>query len=450
MNRASALTRFLQGQTERAARLQSELTALPALGPENGGQGELEKARFIQNLLEGLGRAVSASGEPALSRPALRRLDSPDSRVVSGIRPNIVYRVPGRLERTLWIFGHMDVVPPGDAASWTSDPWRVRREGDLIYGRGVEDNQQALTGMLLLAEALAATGTQPALTLGLVFMADEECGSRHGLTHVLDTAGELFGPDDWYLVPDSGSFRGDVIEVAEKAQLWLRIVTTGRQCHASAPARGRNAFLAGADMAVTCHARLARAFAERNELFSPPCSTFEPTRHDATVDAINILPGRDVFFMDCRLLPGLTAEAVLDEARAAAAEVAARRDVRIEVNAEHWQPSSATDTALPPGAPLVPALARAVEAVYGVKPRPLGIGGATVAALLRQRGLAAAVWSRIRNTCHQPDECASLTSICGDAAVFAHLLMEPAQGMEANQRMEAGATDTSGDGGADA
>ncbi|MDE5879025.1 MAG: M20 family metallo-hydrolase [Desulfovibrio sp.] len=411
MSQRDALVRHLLAQQERAATLEAELTALPALGPENGGEGEAEKAAFIEGLLA------------ACKVADVRRVDSPDPRVASGMRPNVVARVAGESPRTLWIFGHMDVVPAGDPAAWGSDPWRVRREGDLIYGRGVEDNQQAVTCMLLLAEALSALGIRPRQSLGLVFMADEECGSRHGLAHVLETAPELFGPDDWYLVPDSGSARGDAVEMAEKAQLWLKVTTGGRQCHASTPHKGRNAFLAGAEAAVALHDGLALAFPERDSLFRPPVSTFEPTRHEPNVEAVNILPGRDVFYLDCRLLPAVSAEAVLARGREIAAEVAARRDVSIEIAVEHVQPSSMTRPDLPVDAPLFPALADAVEAVYDVRPRPVGIGGATVAALLRARGLAAVVWSRIFNTCHQPDERASLAHICGDAAVFGHLLM---------------------------
>ena len=320
----------------------------------------------------------------------------------------------------------MDVVPPGDAAAWASDPWRVRREGDRIYGRGVEDNQQAVTGMLVLAEALAALGLTPRQSLGLVFMADEECGSRHGLAHVLESAPELVRPGDWYLVPDAGSPAGDAVETAEKAQLWLKVTVNGRQCHASMPERGLNAFLAGAETAVALHDRLAHAFPEEDALFLPPVSTFEPTRHEANVDAINILPGRDVFWLDCRLLPAVAPESALSRAREVATEVAARRGVAIDISVEHAQAASVTPTDLPAGAPLFPALAASIEAVYGVRARPVGIGGATVAALLRERGLPAMVWSRIFNTCHQPDEHASLAHICGDAAVFGHLVMSRA------------------------
>ena len=70
------------------------------------------------------------------------------------------------------------------------------------------------------------------------------------------------------------------------------------------------------------------------------------------------------------------------------------------------------------------ALRRAVTDIYQVEARPVGIGGATVAALLRQQGLPAAVWSCIDSTCHQPDEHSSITATLKDAQVFAHVLMQ--------------------------
>ena len=56
--------------------------------------------------------------------------------------------------------------------------------------------------------------------------------------------------------------------------------------------------------------------------------------------------------------------------------------------------------------------------------RPTGIGGGTVAALLRQAGLPAVVWSCIRNTCHQHNEHSSISATIRDAQVFAHVLMQ--------------------------
>ena len=152
----------IASQRGRVIELQTALTAFRALGPENGGDGEHAKAAYIEEQL----RACGVTD--------ITHVDSPDARVTSGLRPNIVARIPGASPRTLWIFGHMDVVPPGDAASWHGDPWQVRVDGDSLVGRGVEDNQQAIVSALLVAEALHALRITPPLTLGMVFMADAE------------------------------------------------------------------------------------------------------------------------------------------------------------------------------------------------------------------------------------------------------------------------------------
>ena len=59
----------------------------------------------------------------------------------------------------------------------------------------------------------------------------------------------------------------------------------------------------------------------------------------------------------------------------------------------------------------------------GITPRPVGIGGATVAALLRHRGLAACVWSTILSCCHEPNEHSSITATMKDAQVFARIVL---------------------------
>lgn len=405
-----ALLRHLGAQGDTVENLQRRLTAFRALGPENGGDGEMPKARQIAELLGGPGSPF-----------ALCWRNAPDERVSCGERPNLIAHLPGREDRTLWLFAHTDVVPAGAPDAWTSDPWTVRREGDLLYGRGVEDNQQGLVSMLLLADALRAalqTGAErPPLGLGLVFMADEECGNARGLQYVLEQAGDLFRPGDFYIVPDSGSPDGSEVEVAEKHVLWLRVRTAGRQCHASQPQCGVNAFVAGADAVLAC-AALAEDFPQTDALFQPPCSTFVPTRHEGGADSINILPGDDCFYVDCRLLPEVRPESVLEAARARTSAVARRHGVEITVDIHHHQAASVT----PQDSPVVAALAEAVAAVYGVEARPVGIGGATVAALLRRQGLPAVVWSRLRNTCHQPDEHSSIAATIGDAEVFAHVL----------------------------
>ena len=402
------LLSVLHQSEQRILAWQSALTASRAMPPEHGGDGELAKAQWLETLLQ------------SLAITDVKRFDAKDARVSSGLRPNLICRIPGQSPQTLWIFSHLDVVAPGDLSAWSHDPWSVQRQGDLIFGRGVEDNQQGMVSSLLLAHALKTQNITPKLTLGLVFMADEECGNRFGLSHILASAPQLFSEHDYYLVPDFGRPGADLIEVAEKATFWLKITTQGEQCHASTPQKGHNAFVAGSAIVLALSQELPKRFPESNPLFSPPHSTFVPSRHEANVQGINIVPGRNIFYLDCRILPEIPPQRVVQAVEELVQTISQNYGVTSRVTLEHEQTASAMDATHPH----LKVLQEAVKAVYGLTPRIGGVGGGTVAALLRQRGLPAMVWACLLDTCHSPDEHASLTAIQNDSCVFAQILMQ--------------------------
>ena len=189
MTRFSRLIESIGQQRDKVIEYQTRMTELPALGPENAGTGEMPKALYLEGLLRELGVTD------------ILRIDAPDPRVPDGVRPNVVARIPGVSPRRLWILGHMDVVPPGELSYWKTDPWKVVVDGDKIRGRGVEDNQQAIVCGLLIAQELKAQGITPDLSLGLIFVSDEETSSRYGIHYILKTHADLFGPCLLYTSP---------------------------------------------------------------------------------------------------------------------------------------------------------------------------------------------------------------------------------------------------------
>jgi acetylornithine deacetylase len=60
--------------------------------------------------------------------------------------------------RRIVLVGHVDVVPEGDLATWTHDPWAADRVGDRIYGRGAVDMKGGVASILAVAGALTSTG----------------------------------------------------------------------------------------------------------------------------------------------------------------------------------------------------------------------------------------------------------------------------------------------------
>jgi succinyl-diaminopimelate desuccinylase len=227
-------------------------------------------------------------------------------------------------------------------------------------------------------------------------------------------------PDDLVVVPDFGSPDGSFIEVAEKSILHCSVTVRGRQAHAAMPQAGINAHRAAAHLTVRLDERLHERFPNDDPLFFPATSTFEPTKRDATVPNINTIPGLDRFYLDCRILPSIDLEdvksVIVEEARAVADEFGVSVEVRYP----------ATEVAAPPtpvDAPVTMALAEAVRQVRGVEPMAGGIGGGTVAALFRHRGIPAVAWSTMDDVAHQPNEYCVIENMVKDALVFAHLFV---------------------------
>jgi succinyl-diaminopimelate desuccinylase len=403
------ITQRIDSYREEMVELQIALSAVSAVGPENGGDGELLKAELLKNSLIKLGFKN------------FRNYDAPDNRVSSGIRPNFITTIEGKNKtRFVWIITHMDIVPPGELRLWSHDPYSAYVKDGHIFGRGVEDNQQDLVASVFAAKALIDEEITPTNSINLAFVSDEETSSNMGLYYMIDSTDNLFNHDDLIIVPDSGNPEGSLIEVAEKSILWLCFKTTGKQCHGSNPQLGNNAFLAASHL-VTKLAKLKKIFPKVDPLFDPPESTFEPTKKEANVGNINTIPGEDVFCMDCRILPDYDLQDVTTAIQKIVHKIEKKFKVQIEISTAQYV-QSAKPTSL--DAQVVKALTQAIKTVYNVKAFAGGVGAGTVASYIRKKDYPVAVWSKTNQTAHQPNENCPIDNILGNAKVFAYLFLQ--------------------------
>jgi succinyl-diaminopimelate desuccinylase len=390
-------------------KMQYDLTAVPAMSPDNGGDGEFHKAQLILQYLR------------VMNFPNVLQINAPDSRTSSGIRPNLIVTIPGNDPRgAVWIMTHMDIVPPGEIALWDEDPFLCHVRDNRIYGRGTEDNQQDMVSSIFAAKAFLDEGIRPESTIGLAFVADEETASRFGLSFILQHEKNPFRKTDIIVIPDSGNEDGTMIEIAEKSIVWLRFKTIGKQCHASRPGLGKNAFQAASHLVVLLDG-LHLIFDFSDPFYDPRTSTFQPTKKEPNIPNINTIPGEDVFYMDCRVLPQYHLSDVLHEIRKIANQIESRFDVSIEITTvQEVQAPPPT----PHNAPVVAALAEAIRCVYNVEATPQGIGGGTIAAIFRECDYPAAVWSKMQHTAHQPNENCLISNMVGNTKVFANLFFK--------------------------
>jgi succinyl-diaminopimelate desuccinylase len=384
------------------------LIRVPAVGPENGGDGEAEKAELLEQLLHAVGF------------DEIERHDAEDSRVSSGMRPNIIAYCHGETDaKRLWIVTHLDVVPSGEEQLWTeTKPFEPQLKGERVVGRGSEDNGQSLIASLFAVKAIKQLGLKPKRTVALAFVADEEQGSRLGIQHLISKG--LFRADDLIVVPDGGSADGSFIEVAEKSILWFRIRSLGKQVHASLPNTGLNAHRVGMQIALALDKMLHEKYSRRDEQFDVPSSTFEPTKKDKNVDAVNIIPGEDTVYFDCRILPSYSVEEVLSDIMRVTAEFEAETGAKIKVDVLQKETAPETNDS---NSEIALLLKNVLREARGLEARVGGIGGGTCAAFFRRAGVPAVVWSTVDDVAHQPDEYSKVTNMVDDAKVFALLAM---------------------------
>ncbi len=87
-----------------------------------------------------------------------------------------VYGRYGQGEFKILFLAHFDVVPVGDG--WESDPFKLRVDGDVAYGRGASDNKGNIVSLLLLADKLKESAYPCSVIIAA--SGDEEIGGRNG------------------------------------------------------------------------------------------------------------------------------------------------------------------------------------------------------------------------------------------------------------------------------
>ena len=310
---------YIENQKKLVVEIQGKLTETPAVNPDNGGDGEYNKFLFLKNYIS------------SWKFDHIEEIIVPDDRVSSKKRPSLLAEIKGKnTSKSLWIITHLDVVPAGELELWNSDPFKILVKDDKIYGRGTEDNQQSLVSSLIAVKSLIDNNIQPNINIKLLFVADEEVGSKFGIKWILNNKKEYFLKNDLFLIPDGGHNKGKTIEIAEKSILWMGFKIIGKQAHGSRPDLGINSSRASSYFGVRMD-RLNEIFNEKNEMYDIPYSTFEPTKRYNSIMNMNTIPGEEFIGYDCRILPEYDLEEIKNEINKIVRSIEIDFGVKIEI-----------------------------------------------------------------------------------------------------------------------
>jgi acetylornithine deacetylase len=187
----------------------------------------------LADRLEALGLAV----EIFHPDPALIREDPawPGEEVARRSLPVVMARAGAPDGRRLILSGHVDVVPPGEPATWTVDPWSGEVRDGRLFGRGACDMKGGVAAILAAVRALGAAGVLDRLAgeLLVVLVPSEEDGGQGTLAAIRAGAS-----GDACIIPEPSGL--DVV-VAHAGAITFRLTVPGRAAHASTRREGVSA-----------------------------------------------------------------------------------------------------------------------------------------------------------------------------------------------------------------
>jgi acetylornithine deacetylase len=239
--------------------IRDELQALVRI-PSITGREEAVAAELASRL-----GAAGMAVDWLLPDPAAIRADPawPGEETERTTLPVVIGRLGRPGGRRIVLSGHVDVVPPGDPASWTTDPWAGEIRDGQLFGRGACDMKGGVAAILGAVRALVASGAAAAFDGELIvaFVPGEEDGGQGTLAAIRAGA-----TGDLAIITEPSNLE---IVVAHAGAITFRLTVPGRAAHASQRREGVSAL----DNLFTILRGLEADETARNEAETDPLMT---------------------------------------------------------------------------------------------------------------------------------------------------------------------------------
>ncbi len=373
-----------------AAKLTAELIRCPSVTPQEGG---------ALALLEPL---LSAAGFEC-------------TRVDRGNVANLYARWGQKGHaRTFGFNGHTDVVPPGDPADWTHDPFSAAEIDGVMYGRGATDMKSGVAAFAAAAIDFVRD-TPPDGAVVLAITGDEEGEALDGTTALLDYMAAEGEAMSACLVgePTCPEVMGEMIKIGRRGSMSAWFTVTGVQGHSAYPHRARNPLPA---MARLMDRLASRELDQGTAHFD--ASTLAVVTIDTGNPATNVIPAACSGAVNLRFNDTHSGASLTEWLRAEGDAVAAEFDVTVEMRTKVSGEAFLT----PPGA-LSDLVSKAVQTQTGVTPVLSTTGGTSDARFIKSH-CPVVEFGLVGRTMHKVDECVPVEQIHQLKAVYTQILAD--------------------------
>ncbi len=310
--------------------------------------------------------------------------------------------------------GHTDVVPVGDVAAWTQDPFGAAIVDGWMYGRGATDMKSGVAAFAAAAVDFVRD-TPPDGAVVLAITGDEEDVAEDGTVALLDWMAANGERMTHCLVgePTCPNVMGEMMKIGRRGSMTCYFTAEGVQGHSAYPHRAKNPMSA----LVKLMARLEQAPLDAGtDHFD--ASTLAITTIDCGNLATNVIPAKGRATVNIRFNDAHSGASLTDWLRDHAAAVQAETGVLIEMRVKISGESFLT----PPGA-FSDLVARAVQAETGVVPSYSTSGGTSDARFVKDH-CPVVEFGLVGKTMHQVDERVEVAQIHALKAIYTRVLRD--------------------------
>ena len=312
--------------------------------------------------------------------------------------------------RNFCFAGHTDVVPPGNAASWTVEPFAGTVVDGTLWGRGAADMKGAIACFTAaVARFRDERGGDFGGSISLLITGDEEGISINGTKKVLDWLTARGERLDACIVgePTNAQTLGDMVKIGRRGSLTGTLTVHGTQGHTAYPHLADN----------PVHRLVRMLHAVTSEPLDAGTSHFQPsTLQVSTIDvgnpAANVIPAEARAVFNIRFNDGWTGERLQTWLRETFDAVGGRYDLAIRVSGESF---------LTPPGPVSDILSTAIERTLGRRPELSTTGGTSDARFIHAF-CPIAEFGLVGLTMHKVDERVETADMAALTAIYKTVL----------------------------
>ena len=295
--------------------------------------------------------------------------------------------------------GHTDVVPPGPASKWNTQPFEPTIIDGILYGRGAADMKGSIASMLAAVQRFVADHPDHDGSIAFLITCDEEGPFINGTPKVIETLEARQEKITWCLVgePSSTNQVGDVVKNGRRGSLTGDLTVYGVQGHVAYPHLAENPV----HLAMPALAELAAKQWDQGNAFFPATS-FQIANINAGTGASNVIPGELQVQFNFRYSTELTDTQIKQQV----IELLERHGLRYELK---WTLSG--QPFLTGSGKLVEATQNAIKAVTGRTTELSTSGGTSDGRFIAPTGAQVVELGPINATIHKVNECVNVADL---------------------------------------